>query len=143
MTPHDLSGPEFDPPDCPAWAKEDWPAWLTPHRGINGLPARWHEGPGEPLVRGVRGIDRHQANQFIYYNPAAAECHDRGPGQGRYAEAKVATLAKLLRQSDAELGFTEAGIATKWRAEAGGLTVDELARREVGFGVINHPLPNL
>ena len=285
----DLTGPEFNPPDCPAWAKETLPGWLAPHVGRNGLPTQWR--PRNMLGASVRGIDRYQANQFVYFraetaayldkeytpltvnyqtgtlpnyeklaaqftkgvkndtakavalllampkffrhpgmpplgaparpdrnledepllasgsgwcneqarvfirlcqvsgiparmvhlfgqnhtvaefhadgrwaladtsnffvvpNPAAgtnstgprllsaAQCHDRGPGQRAYAEARQRRGQEMLALSDAELGFTTAAPAVKWRAAESKLSVDELAKREVGFGVINVPLP--
>lgn len=74
MTPIDLRAPEFDPPDCPSWAKEDPPAVLLPFRGRNGL----HRLPGrtfktEPLATNVRGLDRYHANQFLVYHPDTAD----------------------------------------------------------------------
>ncbi len=286
--PFDLTGSEFNPPDCPAWAKETLPGWLAPYVGKNGLPAQWR--PRNMLGSSVRGIDRYQANQFVYFraetaafldrdytpltvkyqtgtlpsyeklaaqytaglrsdtakavalllampkffrhpgmpplgaparpdrnledepllasgsgwcneqarvfirlcqvsgiparmvhlfgqnhtvaeffadgrwaladtsnffvvpDPAAganvsalrllsaAQCHDRGPGQRAYAEARQRRGKEMLALSDAELGFKTPAQATKWREAEAKLSVEELARREIGFGVINCPL---
>lgn len=284
----DLTAPDFNPPDCPAWARQTLPAWLTPYVGKNGLPAQWR--PRNMLGSSVRGIDRYQANQFVYYraetaayldkeytplvvnykigtfpgyenlaaqyatgaqsgtaramalllampkffrhptmpplgvparpdrglddepllasgsgwcneqarvfirlcqvsgiparmvhlfgqnhtvaeffadgrwaladtsnffvvpDPAAAngsglrllsaaQSHDRGPGQRAYAEARQRRGREMLAMTDAELGFTTSAQATKWREAEARLSVDELAQREIGFGVMNVPLP--
>lgn len=285
----DLTGPDFNPADCPAWAKETLPAWLAPHVGRNGLPVQWR--PRGMLGASVRGIDRYQANQFVYfraetagfldkeYTPltvkyqtgslpsyeklaaqfttgvktdtakavalllampkffrhpvmpplgaparpdrnledepllasgtgwcneqarvfirlcqvsgiparmvhlfgqnhtvaeffaagrwaladtsnffvvpdlaagtnsaelrllSAAQCHDRGPGQRAYAEARQRRGKEMLAMSDAELGFKTPAQAAKWRAAEAKLSVEELAQRDIGFGVINCPLP--
>lgn len=68
----DITGPEFDPPDCPAWAKESVPTEILPYRGRNGLPAPYRERSQAPLAMNVRGLDRYQANQFIVYRPETA-----------------------------------------------------------------------
>ena len=287
--PFDLTGPDFNPPDCPAWAKETLPGWLAPFVGKNGLPAQWR--PRNMLGASVRGIDRYQANQFVYFQPetaaylyrdytpltvkyktgtlpnyeklaaqytaglksdtakavalllampkffrhpgmpplgasarpdrnledepllasgsgwcneqarvfirlcqvsgiparmvhlfgqnhtvaefhaegrwavadtsnffvvpdpasggnvtelrllSAAQCHDRGPGQRAYATARQRRGKEMLAMSDAELGFKNPAQAAKWRAAEAKFSVEELAQREVGFGVINGPLP--
>jgi len=67
----DASGPEYDPPDAPSWAREDLPDWVLPHVGKSGLDAAYRSRPG-PLGRSVRGIDRLQANRFIAYRPETA-----------------------------------------------------------------------
>mgnify|MGYP001389460141 CR=1 FL=1 len=69
---HDLSHPEYDPPDAPAWVKETVPAWVMPFRGKNGMSAPWRSVPG-PFAPGVRGLDRYQANQFVCYRPETAK----------------------------------------------------------------------
>lgn len=283
----DLSGPDFNPSDCPAWAKENLPAWLAPFEGKNGLPSAWK--PRAMLASSVKGLDRYQANHFVYYCPktadyldrdytslavgykpgtlpaferlaakygagaksdtakavallqampqffrhptmpplgesvkpdrnlldeellatdcgwcneqarvfirlcqvsgiparmihmfgqghtvaefyaegrwavadasnffvvpapntkvedgkllSAADCHDRGPGQRAYAEAKRRRMQEMAAMSDAELGFKDAERARKWRERDTVIDVDELAAREIGFGVINYPLP--
>jgi hypothetical protein len=280
----DLSGPDFDPPDCPAWAKENLPSWVKPFVGKNGLPAKWR--PRVMLGSSVKGLDRYQANQFIYFRPETAEylykeytplkvdyrpgtlpvyeklaakhtlglqtdtekavallkamphffrhptmppcgpavkadrnlddadgallatgsgwcneqarvfirlcqvagiparlihlfgqnhtvaefhadgrwimadasnffvapgsdgkllsvaqCHDGGEGQRAYALARHRRIQEMLAMSDQELGFATPEQARRWREANAGFSVDELAAREVGFGVINYPLP--
>lgn len=280
----DLGAPEYNPPDCPAWAKEKLPDWLAPHRGYHGLPAKWR--PAKRVFgAAVKGLDRYQANQFIFCSLAttkylyedytsltvnyvagtlptyekvaaqytagcatattkavalltkampavcrhptmpllgpgvradrnlddeallasgcgfcneqarvfirlcqvcgiparmihlwgqnhtvaefyadgrwaladatnlfvapgkdgkllsAAQCHDGAAGQRLYAEAKQRRLREMAGLSDAQLGFTDPDRARQWREEAAKPIVDELATREVGFGVINYPLP--
>lgn len=72
--PIDLTTPEFDPPDCPAWARESLPVAMLPFRGRNGLnqlpdrPCRT-----APLALNVRGVDRYHANQFVVYLPQTAD----------------------------------------------------------------------
>lgn len=62
----DLDAPEFTPPDCPAWARESLPEWVRPYVGLNGTPARWW--PAKRLFgSAVRGLDRYQANHFIFH----------------------------------------------------------------------------
>jgi transglutaminase-like putative cysteine protease len=280
----DLNGPEFNPTNCPAWAKETKPAWVMPYVGYNGTPARWRT---EKKMLGVptKGIDRYQANQSIFYSaktaaylerdytpltvgykpgtlptyeavaarytagcttevekgvalltramPAVfrhpgmpplgppvkpdrnledeallatgcgwcneqarvfirlcqvsgiparmihlfgqshtvaefyagggwifadaslfmvapgkggkllstAQCHDRGAGQRAYAEARKKRTQELLKMTDEELGFKDAAAAARYRAAAGKLDVEELAVRDIDFGVMNCPLP--
>lgn len=282
---YDLSTPEFNPPECPEWVKEKLPEWVKPYVGINRLPAEWQEGDGKALAMGTKGIDRYQANQFVWHcaetaaylygeftptraryvkgtlpgyekvaaqytagcrtetekavalltralpahvlHPiapprgpkvptdrnlldeallasgsgwcneqsrvfirlcqvsglqgrnvhlfgqnhstaefyadgrwvwadatywfiaraadgrplSAAECHDGGAGQRAYAKAKVARMQELMRLSDAELGFAKAQDAAQWREQTARMTVDEIATRRIGFGVVNYPLP--
>src|SRR5262245_14588001 len=52
--PFDITGPDFDPLDCPSWAKERHPAWVLPFVGKNGLPAKWQ--PRGPLATSVKGL---------------------------------------------------------------------------------------
>jgi hypothetical protein len=47
----------------------------------------------------------------------------------------------MTKLSDAELGFPDTAAAAKWREPNAKPMADELATREVGFGVINYPLP--
>ena len=72
---------------------------------------------------------------------SAAECHDGGAGQRRYAEAKVARMRELMALPADALGFPDEASAAKWREGAAKLEVEELAVRPVYFGVINNPLP--
>lgn len=280
----DLSAPEYDPPDCPVWAKESLPKWVLPFVGYNGLPAKWRPA-GRIVGSSVKGLDRYQANHFIFYGPetaayiygdytpadpgykpgtlpsfekvaaihtagcagrtakavalltrampevfrhpsmppcgpsvppdrnlddeallatgcgwcneqarvfirlcqvcgiqarmihlfgenhtvseffadgrwaladssnffvaagpdghllSAAQCHDRGEGQRSYAEAKQRRMLELAAMSDAELGFKDSAAAARWREQTLKPFVEELAVREIGFGVINYPLP--
>ena len=69
---HDLSNPEYNAADCPAWAKETVPDSIKPYLGKNGLPDWWRNKKG-PLATGVKGIDRYQANNFVNYRPETAE----------------------------------------------------------------------
>ncbi len=71
MKNHDLNHPDYNPPDCPAWAKEDLPERILPFRGRNGLPMPFRDCD-EPLAMNVRGVDRYHANQFINYRPETA-----------------------------------------------------------------------
>lgn len=72
MLVHDLNHPDYNPPDCPEWAKETLPAYIQPFRGRNGMLGGRREKPG-PLAMTVRGIDRYHANQFITYRPETAQ----------------------------------------------------------------------
>lgn len=282
--PVDLSGPEFTPPECPAWAIEPLAEWVKPFAGVHGTPPEWRP-KGGVLAVGVKGIDRYQANNYIFYRaetaaylykdytplhvdyrigtlPAyeeliarytagcrtprekmmalltrampevfrhpvmppcgpsvrtdrnlddeallasrcgwcneqarvfvrfgqilgmpgrlvhlfgqnhtvaeiyvdggwamvdasnffvaagkdgrllsAAQCHDGAAGQRCYAEAKKRRMMELAAMSDADLGFSTPDAAAKFRENCVKLSIDELATRKVGFGVINYPLP--
>lgn len=63
---------EYDPPDCPAWARERTPDRLVRFQGKRGLPAPWCSRPG-PLGERVAGVDRWQANHFIVHRPETAD----------------------------------------------------------------------
>jgi len=65
---HDLSHPDYDPPDCPAWAKEHLPDAIARYRGRNGQPYPYRERTF-PLAMTVQGLDRYQANQFVVFRP--------------------------------------------------------------------------
>ena len=69
---HRLDHPDFDPPDCPDWARETLPAGMEAFRGRNGQPAPYCDRT-VPLAMTVRGVDRYHANQFIVYRPETAE----------------------------------------------------------------------
>jgi hypothetical protein len=43
--------------------------------------------------------------------------------------------------TDEQLGFKDPAAAAKFKAQCAALDVNELAVREVGFGVMNCPLP--
>jgi hypothetical protein len=68
---HDLNHPDYNPSDCPTWAKERLPDYIRAFCGRNGLPPALRDEVG-PLAPGVRGIDRYQANQFIVYREETA-----------------------------------------------------------------------
>lgn len=72
MLVHDLTHPDFDPPDCPTWAKESLPDHMLPYRGRNGMPDVYRQRT-YPLAMTVRGIDRYHANQFVNYRPETAD----------------------------------------------------------------------
>jgi hypothetical protein len=72
MAIRDLNHPDYNPPDCPAWAKETVPAAIEPFRGRNGLPSPQRDKPGA-LAMNCRGVDRYHANQFIVYRPETAK----------------------------------------------------------------------
>ncbi len=65
---HDLSSPEYTPPETPAWAKVTVPEAMRPYLGKNGLDPVWRDVPG-PLAKGVMGLDRYQANNFVVWRP--------------------------------------------------------------------------
>ena len=72
MITHNLNDPEFNPPDCPEWAKETLPEFILPFRGRNGMPPPYRERP-RPLAMNVRGVNRYHANQFIMYRDETAK----------------------------------------------------------------------
>jgi hypothetical protein len=47
----------------------------------------------------------------------------------------------MANLSDEELGFKDAAAAAKWREGVRKPFAEELATRDVGFGVVNYPLP--
>lgn len=65
---HDLSQPDFDPPDCPAWARHAVPPEMQLFRGRNGMPPAYRRRT-YALGMAVKGVDRYHANQFITYRP--------------------------------------------------------------------------
>lgn len=72
---HDLNQPDYNPLDCPAWAKEKLPDWVMPYVGKNGVPDTWaklRNKPG-PLSTPTKGLDRYQGNWFINYRPETAK----------------------------------------------------------------------
>lgn len=69
--PVDLEGPEYNPASCPAWAKERVPEWVRPFMGVNGAPEAWRPR-NKPFATSVQGIDRYQANHFVWYRPETA-----------------------------------------------------------------------
>ena len=71
---------------------------------------------------------------------SAAQCHDRAEGQRLYAQTKQRRLQELFQMPEEQLKATGPQ-ARKWLAENRKFDVDELAVRDVGFGVINYPLP--
>lgn len=71
MLTHDLTHPDYDPPDCPAWAKEELPPSIRPYRGRNGMPSPFNDR-NYPLAMSVQGVDRYHANQFVMYRPETA-----------------------------------------------------------------------
>lgn len=72
MQVHDITHPDCDPPDCPAWAKETLSPEMQARRGRRGLPEPYCNRH-EPLAMNVRGLDRYHANQFLGLTP---ETHD-------------------------------------------------------------------
>ncbi len=69
---HDLDHPDFNPPDCPQWAKETLPDSIAVFRGRNGQPHPYRERTF-PLAMTVEGVDRYHANQFVVFRPETAE----------------------------------------------------------------------
>jgi len=72
MVVHDLDHPDYNPPDCPEWAKETLPPAMQKFRGRNGMFPPYCERTFA-LAMNVRGIDRYHANQFVTYRPETAE----------------------------------------------------------------------
>jgi len=96
MAKHNLEAPEYNPPDCPAWAKETLPAFILPFRGRNGLPSPYRERTG-PLAMTVRGVDRYHANQFIVYREETAKYlySDYTPLKVNYRKGLLPSFEKL------------------------------------------------
>lgn len=95
----DLDGPDCSPPDCPAWAKEKLPDWVKPYVGINGVPEKWR--PAKKVFgSAVKGLDRYQANQFIYYSDRTAEYlyGDYTPRKIDYRPGTLRTYEKIAAQ---------------------------------------------
>jgi len=99
MLAHDLTHPDFDPPDCPAWAKEELPPSILPYRGRNGMPSPFKERT-YPLAMSVRGVDRYHANQFVMYRPETARYlyTDYTPLEVRYRPGLLPTYEKLAAE---------------------------------------------
>jgi hypothetical protein len=96
---YDLSGPEYNPPDCPAWARETLPAWTASYVGKNGAPDGYRANP-KPFGSSTRGLDRYQANQFIWYRPetAAYLYRDYTPLTVGYVPGTLPTFEKVAAQ---------------------------------------------
>ena len=99
MLVHDLTHPDFDPPDCPAWAKEELPPWILPYRGRNGLPSPWNERK-YAMAMSVRGVDRYHANQFVVYRPETARYlyTDYTPLEVHYRAGLLPSYEKLAAE---------------------------------------------
>jgi hypothetical protein len=69
----DLSAPQFTPPDLPSWVFVPVPDWVKPFQGVNGAPERYHPGKIGYYSEGTTGIDRYQANHFVWYLPETAD----------------------------------------------------------------------
>jgi hypothetical protein len=96
----DLSQPGFSPPECPAWLREELPAWVEPFRGINGMPENWKATYSGPNGGGVAGVDRFQANQFIVHRPetAAYLAKQYTPLQVGYRKGTFPELEKIVER---------------------------------------------
>ena len=94
---HDLSHPDYNPLDCPQWAREEVPRWVLPSRGVNGLPdgLRRHFSGANALA--TAGVDRYQANQFITYCAETAAWLYTGytPMEVEWPEGYLPTLRRL------------------------------------------------
>jgi len=99
MLVHDLTHPDFDPPDCPAWAKEELPPSIRLYRGRNGMPSPFNER-NYALGMSVRGVDRYHANQFVMYRPETARYlyTDYTPLEVRYRSGLLPTYEKLAAE---------------------------------------------
>ncbi|MBM4031828.1 MAG: hypothetical protein FJ291_08600 [Planctomycetes bacterium] len=94
--PVDLNGPDYNPPDCPAWAKVTAPEWVKPHIGVNGVPEKWRP-KGEPFGSSVAGLDRYQANHFVYCDEKTVEYlyKEYTPLKVNYAVGTLPTFEKV------------------------------------------------
>jgi hypothetical protein len=96
---HDLTHLDYDPPDCPAWAKEELPPSIRPYRGRNGMPSPFNER-NYPLAMSVRGVDRYHANQFVMYHPETARYlyTDYTPQEVHYRTGLLPAYEKLAAE---------------------------------------------
>jgi hypothetical protein len=99
MLMHNLSLPEYLPPECPAWLRENLPAWVEPFRGINGLPEVWRSKFDGANALNVCGVDRFQANQFIVYRKETADfLYDNyTPSEINYPAGTLPGLENIVR----------------------------------------------
>ena len=72
MKKHNLVHPNYNPPNCPEWVKENLPDFIEKFRGRNGMPSPYIERK-YAIGMDVSGIDRYHANQFIVYRRETAE----------------------------------------------------------------------
>ena len=105
MKLHDLNHPDYNPPDCPEWAKETVPEAIEPFRGRNGMPSPYRER-AFPLAMNVRGVDRYHANQFIMHRPETAEYlyNDYTPLEVNYPTGLLPTYEALATEVTAGCG---------------------------------------
>jgi hypothetical protein len=92
----DLNDPELNPTNCPAWAKEAKPDWVKPFMGFSGTPVSWR--PGKKIFgSATQGIDRYQANQFVFYRPETADYlyKDYTPLQVNYKAGTLPAYEKV------------------------------------------------
>jgi len=74
---HDLTHPDYLPPECPGWLLGKYPEWVEPWRGINGLPEVWRKTFAGANALNVTGVDRLQANQFVVHRAETADYLER------------------------------------------------------------------
>jgi hypothetical protein len=99
MIVHDLDHPDFNPPDCPAWAKETLPPSIRPYCGRNGLPSPWNDRK-YAMAMTVRGVDRYHANHFVVYRPETARFlyTDYTPLEVHYRPGLLPSYEKLAAE---------------------------------------------
>ena len=67
----DVDTPERNPSDTPPWARVAVPKWVKPFQGVNGAPEKFRSKKGY-YGGPCAGIDRYQANHFVWYTPETA-----------------------------------------------------------------------
>ena len=97
---------QLDPPTCPAWARVAVPEWVRPFQGPAGAPEAFRAKSGF-YASGVAGIDRYQANNFIWYRPETAEFLYKG-----YTPLEAGYRKGLLPGYEAVVSRYTAGCAT-------------------------------
>lgn len=91
-------------PTVPAWVKEDVPISMRAYQAPLGFPISWQERGRKVLNRegvmgnATKGIDKYQANHFIFYRPETAEFlyHDYTPTDLNYRRGTRPLFEKLV-----------------------------------------------
>ncbi len=89
---------------CPAWARETVPAWVTPYLGRSGMPEPFHSQK-ELIGYETTGLDLWQANNFVVYRKETAKYlyESYSPTSVRYKAGTLPAFEKTAAEYTAGL----------------------------------------